>query len=270
MRVHCCSPLLCLCVWLAIPPPACAQTNSAEAVKPSAPPEMTARVQVALPDLGPQFASLPPEQQGDLLMVRGQYVAAIEAYQHGPLRSALVWNKMGIAYHHLFAFEEARKYYQMALVLNPRYPEALNNLAAIYHGQHNYRQAERTYKKALKYAPDSAVTYCNLGTAYFTDRKYKQGAKAYNKALELDPNVFDVNQNQLIEDSSSRGQLIVVYYSLAKAYATAGKNEHALKYLRKALDAGFNDRHHLMEDKEFAELRKTPEFHQLLVEQHLD
>ena len=46
---------------------------------------------------------------------------------------------------------QARKYYQMALAMNPNYADALNNLAAVYHGQHEYKQAERTYKQALKY-----------------------------------------------------------------------------------------------------------------------
>ena len=63
----------------------------------------------------------------------------------------MLWNKIGVAYHHMFALDEARKYYQMALAMNPNYADALNNLAAVYHGQHEYKQAERTYKQALKY-----------------------------------------------------------------------------------------------------------------------
>jgi tetratricopeptide (TPR) repeat protein len=259
------SQFLSLCISLASPTLLGAQSYPAATT-----PEAPTVLQVNSPSLGPRFGALSPEQQGDLLMARGSYAAAIDAYQHASLRSATVWNKMGMAYHHLFAFEEARKHYQTALVLNPRYPEALNNLAAVYHTEHNYKRAEGIYKQALKYAPNSAVTYCNLGTAYFTDHKYKQGAKAYQKALALDPNVFDISRNQMVEDGSSRSQLILVYYNLAKAYATVGKNENALTYLRKALDAGYKDRRHLMEDKEFAELRKTPEFHQLLVDQHLD
>ena len=43
--------------------------------------------------------------------------------------------------------------------------------------------------------------------------------------------------------------------------------EEALSYLRKALEAGFKDRKQLMKDKEFAVLRSTPEFHQLMLEQ---
>jgi hemerythrin len=58
-----------------------------------------------------------------------------------------------------------------------------------------------------------------------------------------------------------------VNYYLAKTYATAGKTEEALSYLRKALEAGFKDKKLLMKDKEFAALRTTPEFHQLMLQQ---
>ncbi len=182
--------------------------------------------------------------------------------------SAVLWNKIGVAYHHMFALEQARKYYQLALSMNPNYPDALNNLAAVYHGQHEYKQAERTYKRALKYAPSSAITYCNLGTAYFADEKYKPGMEAYHKALALNPHIFDASQVQIVQETSTRRQLVAVNYYLAKTYATEGKMEEALTYLRRALEAGFHDRKQLMKDKEFASLRATPEFHQLMVEQN--
>ena len=206
------------CVWLAIPILVGSHTFLAETVRPS--PATAIAAMMESPD--PQNATIstmPSEAQGDLLMVNGNYVAAIEAYRQSSLRSAATWNKIGVAYHHLFALEEARKNYQMALTLNPRYPDALNNLAAVYHGERKYKKAEKTYKRALKYGPN---------------------------------------------------QRIAISYCLAKAYAMAGKNEQALIYLRKAMDAGFNDRRLLMEDKEFAQLRTTPEFHQLIVAQHLD
>jgi Flp pilus assembly protein TadD len=179
----------------------------------------------------------------------------------------VLWNKIGVAYHHMFALEQARKYYLMALAMNPNYPDALNNLAAVYHGQHEYKQAERTYKQALKYAPSSAITYCNLGTAYFAQEKYKPGMEAYHKALVLNPHIFDAGQTQIVQETSTRRQLVAVNYYLAKTYAMEGKMDEALGYLRKALEAGFRDRKQLMKDKEFAVLRATPEFHQLMIEQ---
>jgi tetratricopeptide (TPR) repeat protein len=211
---------------------------------------------------------LSPEVTGDLLMVRRSYAAAIESYQLETQRSAVLLNKIGVAYHHMFALEQAKKYYQQALAMNPGYADALNNLAAVYHGQHDYKQAERTYKLALKYSPNAAITYCNLGTSYFADEKYKQGMQAYHQALALDPNIFDPHQVQIVQETSSRRQLVAVNYYLAKTYAAQGKVEEAIAYLRKALEAGFRDHKQLMKDKEFAVLRSTPEFHQLMLEQN--
>jgi tetratricopeptide (TPR) repeat protein len=216
----------------------------------------------------PPTATLSPEMEGDLLMVHHSYAAAIDAYQRETQRSATLLNKIGVAYHHLFGLEQARKYYQQALAMNPTYADALNNLAAVYHGQHDYKQAERTYKQALKYSPNSAISYCNLGTSYFADEKYKLGMEAYHKALELNPNIFDPHQVQIVQETSSRRQLVAVNYYLAKTYATAGKMQESLAYLRKALEAGFRDRKQLMRDKEFATLRTTPEFHQLMLEEN--
>jgi hypothetical protein len=84
----------------------------------------------------------------------------------------------------------------------------------------------------------------------------------------LNPNIFDPGQTQIVQETTSRRQLVAVNYYLAKTYATAGKMQEALGYLRKALEAGFNDRKQLMKDKEFAALRSTPEFHQLMVEEN--
>jgi len=208
--------------------------------------------------------ALTPEIQGDLLMVRRSYAAALDAYNREPNRTAALINKIGVAYHHLFALDEARKYYQQALAMKPDYPEALNNLAAVYHGQHDYRHAEKTYKQALRLSPNSAILYCNLGTSYFAEEKYKPGMEAYNKALALNPNIFDPDQVQIVQETTTHRQLAAVNYYLARTYATSGKSQEALAYLRKALHAGFRDQKLLMKEKDFAALRSTPEFHQLM------
>jgi tetratricopeptide (TPR) repeat protein len=208
--------------------------------------------------------SLTPEIQGDLLMVRRSYAAALDAYQREPNRSAVLINKIGVAYHHMFALDKARQYYQQALSMKPDYAEAMNNLAAIYHGQHDYRQAEKMYKLALRSSPNSAILYCNLGTSYFAEEKYKAGMDAYNKALSLNPHIFDAGQTQIVEETTTRRQLVAVNFYLARTYATSGKLQESIVYLRKAIENGFRDQKLLMKDKDFAVLRSTPEFHQLM------
>jgi tetratricopeptide (TPR) repeat protein len=212
----------------------------------------------------------PADKKAEILMARGEYAAAITAYQQGNLKSALVWNSIGMAYHHLFALDEARKAYQHALAINPRFSPAANNLAAVYYTQRELGVAEHWYKRALKNTSESAVIYCNLGTAYFAESKYKQGVKAYRKAFSIDPKVFSPEQHAMVEAGSTREQRIEMNYFVAETYARVGQHEQALNALRKAMDEGFKDRKRLTEDKDFATLRATPEFQHLLEQENLN
>jgi hypothetical protein len=47
-------------------------------------------------------------------------------------------------------------------------------------------------------------------------------------------------------------------------YAGSGKNDLALQYLRKALEEGFKEKDKLQQMKEFAGLRETQEFKDLM------
>jgi tetratricopeptide (TPR) repeat protein len=215
-------------------------------------------------------ASLSPEDMGDVLMARRKYVEAISTYQQVPNQSSILWNKLGIAQQHLFNEREARRDYERALRLDPKNAEATNNLGTILYSQKDYKGAIRLYKRALKLNPRNSTIYCNLGTAYFAKEKYKDGAEAYRTALELDPSAFEHDSSVAVQQGATPHQRAQLNYFLAKTYAGEGHNEKALKYLRLALAQGFNDRKKLMSDKEFAGLRETPEFRQLLSQEHLD
>jgi tetratricopeptide (TPR) repeat protein len=208
---------------------------------------------------------LTPERRGDILMARKMYREAIQVYQEGPQDSAVVWNKMGIAYHQMMQLEAAMKRYQRSIRLNPKYPEAINNLGTIYYARKQYGKATRSYKHALKLSPDSASIYSNLGTAYFARKKYKEASEAYETALRLDPEIFEHRSTYgvLLQERSVEERAKFHYY-LAKTYAKAGQNERALLYIRKALEEGFNERKKLLEDPEFTALRDLPEFKELL------
>jgi tetratricopeptide (TPR) repeat protein len=207
---------------------------------------------------------MPMEKKADVLMARGQYEAAIAAYLQSNLKSAIVWNNIGMAYHHLYALDQARHAYQHSLTLNPRFAAASNNLAAIYYAQHEFNVAEHFYKKALKHSTESAVIYCNLGTNYFAEQKFKKGVKMYRKAFAIDESVFAPDHAALVEGGGSRDQRVAINYYIAATYAKAGKQDLALLYLRKAMDEGFKDRKRLDADEDFASLRTSPQFLKLL------
>ena len=222
----------------------------------------------------PQSASteasqLSPELRGDLAMARQQYVAAIQAYQEDPTTSAVIFNKIGMAYHHLFAMDSARRNYLHALKLRPNYPEALNNLAAVYYARKQYHKAEKLYRKAIQLAPKSAAVYSNLGTDYFAEHKPELGIEALRTAFALDPRVFDANAGELVSESLPARDRAAQDYCLARLYAQSGHKDQALEYLRRALNEGFDDKKKLLEDQQLASLRATPEFAQLMTEQKL-
>ncbi|HEX5235691.1 MAG TPA: tetratricopeptide repeat protein [Silvibacterium sp.] len=213
--------------------------------------------------------SVTPEMLGDLMMIHQRYLAAIEAYQRAPHDSAVVWNKMGIAYQHLYALDFAKLQYEKALQLNPTYPEALNNLGTVYYGQQNYHKAEVYYEKALRLKPDCASFYSNLGTAYFADHNYKRGMQAYRKAFSLDPQVFISDPLERVAEMGPIEEQITLNYSLARLYAQAGMVDPAIHYLRMAYIDGFNDNKKLMQDPGFAVLRKSSQFRLFLTEEHI-
>ena|SRR5215469_12956916 len=210
-------------------------------------------------------SSLTPERRGDILMARKMYREAIDMYEQAPQTDAVVVNKMGIAYHQMLQLNAAKKRYERAIKLNPKYPEAINNLGAIYYAQKRYGKATSLYKRALKLSPDSASIYSNLGTAFFARKKYKEASDAYQTALKLDPEIFEHHSTYgvLLQERDVEERAKFHYY-LAKTYAKAGMNDRAMQYIRKALEEGFTERKKLMEDPEFATLRSMPEFKELL------
>ena len=94
----------------------------------------------------------------------GEYAEALENYQEALKledddndRSYILYN-MGLIYASNGELDQALNYYDRAIELNPRMPQALNNIAVIYHYQGdkakeagNEDEAEALYDKAAEY-----------------------------------------------------------------------------------------------------------------------
>lgn len=198
-------------------------------------------------------------------MARKMYREAIETYSGAGLDSAIIANKVGIAHHQLMELDPARKNYERAIRLDPKYSEAVNNLGTIFYARKSYRKAVSYYNRALKLKPNSASIYSNLGTAQFARKKYKQALEAYDIALSLDPEVFEHRGTQgvLLQERSVEERAKFHFY-LAKTYAKAGAIDRALVYIRKSLEEGFKERDKFQNEPEFAKLQDLPEFKQIM------
>jgi len=203
--------------------------------------------------------------RGDIFMARKMYREAIETYKEAAASDAVMVNKTGIAYHQLLQLDLAKKYYERAIRLNPKYAEALNNLGTVYYAAKSYRRAVGQYKKALKQNPESASIYSNLGTAYFARKDYVAAQTNYEKALSLDPEVFERHSTSgvLLQERNVQERAKFHYYQ-AKLYAKRGMNERALLSLRKAIEEGLKERDKIDGQPEFTDLRELPEFKEIL------
>lgn len=211
---------------------------------------------------------LSAEMRGDIFMARKMYREAIEAFREGSTKDPVLWNKTGIAYHQMLQLDQALKNYQQAVKLKPDYIEALNNIGTVYYAKKSYRRSISWYNKALKLSGSearSASVYMNLGTAYFSRKKYQEATECYQTALKLDPDVFEHHSSfgVMLEERTVEERAKYHYY-VAKIYAKSGRTDLALQYLRKALEEGFKDKDKLAKDPEFATMRDTDEFKQLL------
>lgn len=211
--------------------------------------------------------NITPELRGDIYMARKMYREAIDVYREGPNDSPVIANKIGIAWHQLLQLDLAKKNYERAIKLDPKYSEAINNLGTIYYAGKSYRHAISLYKRSLRYSEPSASIYANIGAAYFARKDMKDAMQWYESALKLDPEVFEHHSTfgTLMQERTVEERATFHLY-LAKMYAKSGEKDRALIYLRKALEEGVKDREKIPAMPEFAVLKTDPGFKQLLLE----
>jgi tetratricopeptide (TPR) repeat protein len=199
------------------------------------------------------------------MMARKLYKDAIDFYKRGANKSAVMANKAGIAYHQLGDLENAKKFYEKAIKLDRKYPEAHNNLGTIQYARKSYGSAIKSYQRALELTPNSASVWSNLGTVYFAQKKYDEAVRSYQYAMKLDPEVFDRRgSNGVLLQERSVDEKALFYYTLAKSYAQQGDVEHTLRYMRFALENGFRERDRFTQDPSFATMQENETFREIL------
>ena len=213
--------------------------------------------------------SVTPELRGDIMMARKMFREAIDFYKPGAQKNAILANKTGIAYHQLQDLQNAEKYYRRAVKLNPKYPEAINNLGTVYYAKKSYRRAINQYKDALRLRPDSASVHSNLGTAYLARKQDDDAMKAYDQALAIDPEIFDQHNGQgVMVQERTIEERAGYFYMLAKTSAKRGMTDRTLQYIRKALENGFKERDKFKAEPEFSALQENMEFQEILAAEY--
>ncbi len=93
-------------------------------------------------------------------------------------------------------FSEAEKYYQLALVVDENYHDAIVGMGVINFQKSNYLACEEYFRRALSQKPRSAVVLTNLANSYSVQGNYKDAMPLWNKALDLDPTNAQARMNR--------------------------------------------------------------------------
>jgi tetratricopeptide (TPR) repeat protein len=100
---------------------------------------------------------------------------------------------LGMTYHYLGRYDEAKREFERAKTLNPSDHCAYDQSGRMYYDRGKYPEAIAAFKRALSLSP-SYGTYLYLANSYVYARDYEPAIEAYKKALQLNPKYVRTHQ----------------------------------------------------------------------------
>lgn len=214
-----------------------------------------------------QSRELTLEERADIFMARKNYADATDYYyralKSSSFKNPVVWNKLGISYQVQTKYNSAQKAYASAVRVNKSFPEAWNNIGTVYCMEKKYGKSVKYYQRAIELMGNNAAFHLNLGTSYFHMKKFDLAVAEYRTALGIDPKVM-AQESAVGTVVHSSGTGAEYYFYLAKAFASIGDPDSAVRYLRRALEDGYGDSKKIGEDPDFTKISNYPAFVELM------
>jgi tetratricopeptide (TPR) repeat protein len=160
---------------------------------------------------------------GECYQLKGQYDLAQQVYEEGMRRnSKYVWGVGAIGSLLVFQekYNEAIKYFQAQINLDPSGIEFYTKLAQCYFHLGQLPAAEKVLRMGIKNNPKAAVLYAELGAHLIDMKRYAEAEALLWKSLEFTAEDFE-------------GKDINVYGLLARCAESQGKTLEAKKLLAK-------------------------------------
>ena len=95
--------------------------------------------------------------------------------------------------------EEAMKYFDVVLTLDPKNAAALNNRGNIFMIDDKHEEAQKVYLEATQITPKDANVWVNLARSYKATGDIKKAKAAFIKAQAIDPTVKDEHRALALE-----------------------------------------------------------------------
>jgi tetratricopeptide (TPR) repeat protein len=102
---------------------------------------------------------------------------------------------------------------RQALAINPRLPQALNNVGILHYELDEFDDAVAHYRRAITFAPMYAEAFSNLGNALRAQKKYDEALAAYGQAQKLRPAYVEAlnNMGTVLRDIGRRNEAEATY-----------------------------------------------------------
>ncbi len=128
-----------------------------------------------------------------------------------------LYNLLGLCLQSQKKFQEAIKYYKIAIQNNPNFFVAINNLGLTYYNMYDLKNAQHYYERAIEINPKFTHPISNLGNVKKELNNYEEAIKCYKLALSID------------------NKLYIVIHNLGLAYQALGRFEESKKYFESVL-----------------------------------
>src|SRR5882762_610630 len=172
---------------------------------------------------------------------------SLEIEQH-----AMSYSNLGTAYFYLKRYDDSVKIFEKAVEMSPNDVLIVGNLADAYRWSERKQEAMTTYDKAI------ALSYKNLQVDPRSASDMEQLYLCYAKKGDSGHALEFIRHARSIEPSN-----ISLLYTQTVVYCLAGQQTEALNALEEALKKGYSVGE-AKNDPELGELRKLPQFGQLL------
>ncbi|MFZ5572846.1 MAG: tetratricopeptide repeat protein [Thermodesulfobacteriota bacterium] len=182
-------------------------------------------------------------------------------------------NNLGVALIDQKKVEEGIHHYKEALRLKPNHPEAPDNLRKAQTGLDQINARILSLEKQITKEPENEEILYRLGYLYYRKGHFQTAETFYRKALSFqDGSVKILNALAMLYAETEREPEAIalleqiaalepgnpsVSYNLACLYARANKSEPSIRWLRKAIEHGYNNWELIQKDRDLNRIRNT-------------
>lgn len=214
-------------------------------------------------------AALTVGERADIYLAERNYTEAIALLQQTlrdkHMRTAPLYNRLGIAYQQVNNLGKAEKYYKQAIKKDKKSGRYRNNLGTVYYMKRKWKDAGKQFQEAIRLDPTKATYYVNLGGVLFAQKKFEPAIAAFRVALRIDPDsLFPTSSGGPIVQDVEGANTARFHYDLARLFCSMGMLNEAVHEFSQAYDMHYKQLKASLTDPAFAPLRQRPEYRTLM------